>query len=722
MKKICIALTAVIMVVSCKKDDPSPTVSNNDVSTYSELEVPNTFKFETNQKVQLDLSVTNSGFSNKFKIKIYDKMPSVGGNLIYSGFTNNNKLLSEFTCPAFLSTVYLVKEDPTGSSSFEMVDITSGSIIHSFGKKSSNGKMNSVSPDCNNGCDINYNNFSGNLNINGNDPGTVFCFTGTFNGSINANKTGVTLRFCNANATAGNINLSSNSGIELTDGSSMTVTNFNINSQTSSLTIYDASLTVVNNFSTSAQVVNNGTMNLNTYNINSQGSLQNNGIVNISNNLNNNKNITNNGTIAITNKLTLNGSSSTVNNCSITIGTDFDVNSGLTNSGLIDVNDKLTLNSNTITMIDGAMINAARATINSTINGTGTTSLIKVAGNTTINGGGSLNGNLEYCDADGVETNNGSINSPATLACSAYIPTTGCNALGNGTPQVTDSDNDGVADANDLFPNDADRAGEVYYPGSNIYGTVAFEDLWPGLGDYDFNDLVVDYRIRLITDASNNVKDIEYRYSLRAIGGSLRNGFGFQLDVPAGAVQSVTGSKSFNNALSFNSNGTEAGQTKAVIMVFDDGFGLFPSTGTQTVNTNLNETVYPNDTNDVVVTFGSGQTIASLGSLPLNPFMYIGQDRGKEVHLSGQEPTDLVNVGFFGTGEDDSNPGADRFYVNENNLPWALNFAQSFRYPSEKKDIVQTYNFFVTWAQSSGSSSTNWYLDLPGYIEQANIY
>lgn len=722
MKKLLIALVAFTLVVSCKKDEPSQTITKNEVLQFSELDVPSTFKFETKQTIQLDLSVTNSGFTKKFKIKIYDKMPSVGGNLIYSGFTTNNKLQGSFICPAFLTTVYVVKEDPSGSSSFEKADITSRSITHSFGKMANKGKANTPSPNCSSGCDVSYNNHSSNVTINGNDPGTVFCFTGSFNGNINVNKGGVTIRIC-GNANAQNINLNSGSNLELTDGATLTVNNLNINSSSGTITIYNANLNITNNFSPNGEVINNGIITVSkAYNINGQGKLINNGTITITDHFNNNKDLVNNGSIVVGKNCNVNGGSSTINNCSFQIGLDLRVSNPILNNGLINIIGDLILNSSTLTMNNGAMVNAANATINSNVTGTGTTSLVKIAGNTTINGGGSLNGNLEYCDANGIETNTGTINAPATLACAVYIPVTSCNSMGNGTVQVSDADNDGVADANDLFPNDPDRAGEIYFPGSNVYGTLAYEDLWPGLGDYDFNDLVVDYRIRLITNASNNVKDVEYSYSVRAIGGSLRNGFGFQLDVPANAVQSVSGTRNFTNSLTFNANGTEAGQTKAVIIAFDNAYELFPSTGTQTINTILGETTYPLDTGDLVITFTNSQTIAALGSLPFNPFMYIGQNRGKEVHLSGKVPTDLVNTSFFGTAEDDSNPALERYYVNENNLPWALNFAESFRYPAEKKDIVQTYNFFVPWAQSSGSSSSNWYLDLPGYIDQVNVY
>lgn len=724
MKKLLLTIAATsILVVSCKKDEPVVSTPNNsDVSTFSELQVPSTFKFETEQNVQLDLSVTNNGFSHKFKIKIYDNMPSVGGNLLFSGFTTNNNLQTDFTCPAYLSKVYVVKEDPTGSSTFAAADINSGSIVHSFGKKSNKSKTNSISPDCSIGCDVSYTNHSGNITINSSDPSGVYCFSGSFNGNINVNKGGVTIRIC-GNAVSQNINLNSGSGLEITDGATLDVNNLNINSNTGLITVYSATLNISNNFSPNGEVVNNGIINVaKAYNINGQGKLTNNGNIAITDHFNNNKDLINNGSIVVGKNCNINGGSSTVNNCSLIVGQDLKISNPVENNGLIDVTDDFTLNSSTLTLQNGAMVNANSATINSNITGVGTTSLVKVSGNTNINGSGSLNGNLEYCDADGIENNTGSINSPASLACAVYIPTTGCNSIGNGTPQVSDSDNDGVADENDLFPNDPARAGEIYYPGSNVYGTVAYEDLWPGLGDYDFNDLVLDYRIRYITDASNDVKDIEYSYSVRAIGGSLRNGFGFQLDVASNTVQSVTGTQNFMNTLSFNANGTEAGQAKAVIIAFDNAFKLFANTGTQTVNTTPGETSYAQDTGDVVVTFINSQTVASLGSFPLNPFIYVGQDRGKEIHLSGQVPTDLVNASFFGNAEDDSDPGSGRYYVNENNLPWALTFAQSFNYPSEKTDIVQTYNYFVSWAQSAGTSSTNWYLDLPGYVVPTNVY
>jgi hypothetical protein len=61
-----------------------------------------------------------------------------------------------------------------------------------------------------------------------------------------------------------------------------------------------------------------------------------------------------------------------------------------------------------------------------------------------------------------------------------------------------DSDGDGVSDQFDDYPDDPLRAFNNFYPSEDGFGTLAFEDLWPGKGDFDFNDMVIDYSINQI--------------------------------------------------------------------------------------------------------------------------------------------------------------------------------------------------------------------------------
>ncbi|MDZ7777449.1 MAG: LruC domain-containing protein [Bacteroidales bacterium] len=134
----------------------------------------------------------------------------------------------------------------------------------------------------------------------------------------------------------------------------------------------------------------------------------------------------------------------------------------------------------------------------------------------------------------------------------------------------SDTDGDGVADELDAYPDDPDRAFNNYTPSENSYATLAYEDLWPSKGDYDFNDLVIDYRFNQITNADNLVVDLEASFVVQAIGAGFQNGFAFQLPVTPSMIQSVQGQVLESGYFSLSNNGTEAGQSKAVIPVFEN--------------------------------------------------------------------------------------------------------------------------------------------------------
>ena len=106
-------------------------------------------------------------------------------------------------------------------------------------------------------------------------------------------------------------------------------------------------------------------------------------------------------------------------------------------------------------------------------------------------------------------------------------------------PDDFDSDDDGVLDADDDYPEDPDRAFDDVYLGLQGHGTLAFEDSWPLHGDYDFNDLVVEYHYTRVLNAANELVDIVAQYRVLANGSDAAIGFG--LAIP-GLVPSAVGS------------------------------------------------------------------------------------------------------------------------------------------------------------------------------------
>ena len=63
---------------------------------------------------------------------------------------------------------------------------------------------------------------------------------------------------------------------------------------------------------------------------------------------------------------------------------------------------------------------------------------------------------------------------------------------------------------------------------STYEGSLAYEDLWPYKGDYDFNDLVIHYNFAITKDDEENVQNITATFIVYAFGASFHNGFGFQ--------------------------------------------------------------------------------------------------------------------------------------------------------------------------------------------------
>lgn len=289
---------------------------------------------------------------------------------------------------------------------------------------------------------------------------------------------------------------------------------------------------------------------------------------------------------------------------------------------------------------------------------------------------------------------------------------------------IIDTDGDGVQDSDDAYPTDITRAYNNFYPAAG-FGTLMYEDLWPATGDYDFNDLVIDYRYNLVTNAANKVVEMKGKYVTRAIGASFRNGFAFQLNNLAVAkVTGVTGTR-YHGATWLNNatNGTENGQTNVNIVVFDDAQKVLPSPGGSGTNViPANPRVAP-DTTSVTVTFtaASAQMI-SLSDVVFNPYIIIDQIRGKELHLPNFVPSNKVDISFFGLNQDNSIPIQGRYYKTANNLPWALNITNSIPYTHTTNDFVTAYLKFAEWAQSNGTLYTDWYINNNGYRDASKLF
>ncbi len=273
-----------------------------------------------------------------------------------------------------------------------------------------------------------------------------------------------------------------------------------------------------------------------------------------------------------------------------------------------------------------------------------------------------------------------------------------------------DSDGDGIINQLDDYPDDPEVAFTEYTPSELGNGSLAFEDNWPSVGDYDFNDMVVNYRYIFVMNNENKVVRVNLEFNLVAMGATYHNGFGITLPVSASLISSVSGYEVTRDLVTINEKGLESGQSNTVIIVFDDAFDHMGNQ--EIVNTVVGGNSAPAKLFDIEIEFIEPIDATLLQTSEFNPFIFINGDRTRELHLSGGAPTDLFDTSFFGQMDDDSNT-SNRKYRNRNNAPWAIDVLHSFRYPRERNRIDEGYTRFMNWASSNGDSYRDWYTDAP---------
>ncbi|NQU35541.1 MAG: LruC domain-containing protein [Bacteroidetes bacterium] len=283
-----------------------------------------------------------------------------------------------------------------------------------------------------------------------------------------------------------------------------------------------------------------------------------------------------------------------------------------------------------------------------------------------------------------------------------------------------DTDGDGVSDNDDAFPIDPNKAFINYYPTSS-YGTLAFEDLYPYMGDYDFNDVVVDFRFEMYSNSDNLVTDLKVNIVARASGASFENGFGFSFYDQQGILSgniSVTGCVLSEGIIETGSNGLELNQSKPTIIAFDNFFNILSTAGGMGVNTTPGAQFVPYDTICLYFQINTPVRMYDVAPWNWNPFIFVNGNRGHEIHLKNKPSTSLVDENISGTGES-SGWG---YYTTSTYLPWGLQVPESIDYPTEETDILNAFNHFREWAESGGRENNSWYKDFPGNRNNELLY
>jgi LruC domain-containing protein len=728
MKKIItLAALSILVLASCKKNFiPSETTETVDleknVASISEMKVPKGFKYATYKQFSLAINPDPTMLSGETKVvSIYDGNPRGEGRIYGKYLLKKESVLNvKLTIATATEKIFVVVTGAGNVSSSYIVSSLSNSSSLNIGslQKSAKKLFKSipVSPNCEVGCTSTASGKDANLTLN--NSSDVVCISGSFEGNININRG--TVRICGT-AKIKNLSINNDGVLLIASSAKVDIGNFDLNTSTTVFKNWSVATKIADKFSPNGLVNNYGVLEIGgDLNINGASNFVNDGVMYVVGDFNNNKDFTNNGTLEIGRSFSLNGGANTINNCYIKIGRDFTLNNQINNnSGEINVSNTTTINGGGILNLnDAAVLYTKDLMINNIIAGSGATSFLKVEANTTINGGGKLNGNISFCDPSGIETNWGTISNTVNQDCKTYIAKSECIKDGNGdAPKSKDSDDDGIEDYSDDYPEDKAKSFNNYYPNQSEFVTVAFEDLWPSRGDYDLNDCVVDFRYNMVTNSKNEVTGIEATYVLRASGGSQAIAFCHNFPIKTSDIGDVKGAT------------LEDKNETAVITIFTNSKEELKGQW----NTVPGQTTSEPKEFRVEITLKNPISLEELGGVgEFNPFIWVNEKskgRGYEIHLPGKATTTYADKSMFGYADDNSDDGENN-YLTKANLPWAILVPEKFDYCAELKtfdkkeitDITQVYLHFAQWAQSGGKYFPDWYKNEKGYRSEDFIY
>jgi LruC domain-containing protein len=234
-------------------------------------------------------------------------------------------------------------------------------------------------------------------------------------------------------------------------------------------------------------------------------------------------------------------------------------------------------------------------------------------------------------------------------------------------------------------------------------GVYAFEDLWPAQGDYDMNDVVVDFKHEREMTRNNTNENFKTIYQT------------FYLTTYQNYVTLVSGL-----ALKLN---TKKKPTSIVMKKIASG-----SDDEETVTFENDGSIYYL-TNDVKAELGTTYILElfykdGVGNNDLasvEPFIFRKEanDQEWEVHIPYEAPTAKMDFSYFGKGDDASKVNDNIFFVRSGNYPFAFYLAgvniDAFKdtillRANESKMIDKLYPDFLDWSLSKGTEKPQWYL------------
>lgn len=265
-----------------------------------------------------------------------------------------------------------------------------------------------------------------------------------------------------------------------------------------------------------------------------------------------------------------------------------------------------------------------------------------------------------------------------------------------------------------------DKDREIILHPKDGWGTIMFEDQFPSLGDYDFNDFVVNYKVQF-----QGIKKINKEYTaqfiqiglrLRAIGGILPYSPYLRLkEIDADEVESIEVYESKNINSAFDEIEHISKEHKYLILDLSPLIqNLSKPSGSQFFNTERNALVATDDLPEIhiLIELKNRKEVKEILNDNEFDFYLEHRDNGTEIHMNGIEPVaykyPFNDKNLFPVYEDGDEKD-DNYYYSKERLIWGLRVPGNAAHTIEKGNFLKAYKGFAKWAQSGGKNEQNWY-------------
>ncbi|MEG1659142.1 MAG: LruC domain-containing protein [Bacteroides sp.] len=240
------------------------------------------------------------------------------------------------------------------------------------------------------------------------------------------------------------------------------------------------------------------------------------------------------------------------------------------------------------------------------------------------------------------------------------------------------------------------------------HGTIMFEDNYPAIGDYDFNDFVAYYKMTVTTNFDNTeVNKMELEMTVAALGGINPYIPCLRLPYNSTIIKKATLTTTTSDVTLAKKTSLSDGRTYPVY--FFNGAEQSNNKQGQFLNTEKGTTPASAKVFTLTVEFKEGWVLWQQG----DPWTMFGDifladrdNNSKEIHMLGYKPA-------FGNDTSTSS----NFYDLKNNTTyryngraWGINIPGfSARHAYEKENFLKAYPDLAKWAESNGAQNKDWY-------------